>query len=247
MNPYRVPPPVGPEVEPELDRLPVPLRLPVMHGGWIVVTPSALRFEPRFGRPREVPIGSGLDALKLSFALDVETRFLRRQPTVAEVVESWRHVATSAPYQQPLSHARHRGIVGKAYAHTFGAGVYENHSFTPIIDGDRMLAIDAELFDACFQLPAGLEIDRSGVFLGRALAWLGNEALAEMFGRLREKPHRKQCRVFTREQVRDRPSYTIENRRFELLGTSSSDAIALEPTLAESMMLARWTAGEHVR
>jgi hypothetical protein len=247
MDPYRTPPPRGPEVEPELDRLPVALRLPVMRGGWIVVTPSALRFEPRFGRPREVPIGNGIEALKLSFAFDVETRLVRRQPTVAETIESWRHVAVSAPYQQPLAHARHRGIIAKAYAHTFGSGVYESRTFTPIIDGDRLLAIDAELFDVCFQLPGGLEIARSGAFLGRAVAWLGNAALAEMFGRLREKPHRKHCRVFSRQQVRDRPGYTVDNRRFELLGESSRDAIALEPTLAESMMLARWTAGEHVR
>jgi hypothetical protein len=194
-----------------------------------------------------VPIGSGVGALKLSFAFDVATRLARRQPTVAEMIESWRHVARSAPYQQPLAHARHRGIIARAFAHTFGAGVSESHTFTPIIDGDRLLAIDAELFDVCFQLPAGLEIVRSGAFLGRALAWLGNEARAEMFGRLRDKPHRKKCRVFTREQVRDRPGYTVDNRRFELLGTSSRDAIALEPSLEESMMLARWTSGEYVR
>lgn len=240
MDPYRTPPRLGPEVEPELDRLAVAFRLPLIRGGWIVVTPSALRFEPRFGRPREVPIDSGIDALRLSFAV-------RRQSTLAQRIESWRHVATSAPYQQPLAHARHGGIIAKAFAHSFGAGVSERRTFAPIIDGDRLLAIDAELFDVCFQLRAEIDVERSGAFLGRALAWLGNAALAEVFDRLRETPHREKCRVFTREQVRDRPGYTVDNRRFELLGTSSRDAIALEPTLAESVMLGRWAAGEHVR
>ena len=248
MDPYRTPPSLGPEVEPELDRLPVALRLPVMRGGWIVVTPSALRFEPRIGHARTAPLADGTGALRLSFALDPARRFHRRRPTAAQTILSWQYIAASRAYLQPLAHAPHAGIIAHAHAHSFARGVSEDRTFATIIDGDRLLAIEAEAaFHVCFQLPRDLDLpDRSGRLLGRALAWLGPESLFEMFGRLREH-QRPLLRAFTRQQVRDRPSYTVEERRFELLGTSSRDAIALEPTLAESVMLGRWAAGEHVR
>ncbi len=229
MNPYRTAPTSGPAIEPEVDRLPVRLRPPVLRAGWIIVTPSRLRFEPLIGRARSVPIDAGVDALHLSPVLAAA------MPTL----ETWCVVATSAPYQRPLAHARH-GVVATAHAHSFARGVDERRSFALIVDGDRLVAIEAEVaFARCFSLPAELVLpDRSGAMLGRALAWLGPEALVGALDRARAH-----CRVFTRAQVRDRPSYRVEDRRFELLGTSSRDAIAVEPTVAESLMLGRWAAG----
>jgi hypothetical protein len=241
MNPYRTLPRLGPEIEPELDRIAVPFRVPVVRAGWIVVTPSVLRFEPRFGRPREVPIDGGLAALALSFAFDVE-------PTVVELTAAWRQIAASAPYQQPLGHAR-RGVVEIAHAHSMARGVDMTRPFAVVIDGDRLLAIEAvPAADLCFRLSEDQAPPAyAGPLLARALAWLGPEAFAETIGRVRERSWQPLCRVFTREQVRDRPAYTVEDRRYELLGTSSRDALALQPSLGESVMLARWAAGDHVR
>lgn len=248
MNPYRTLPRLGPEVEPELDRIAVPSRLPMVRGGWIIVRPSTLRFEPRFGRPREVPMAGGLEALALSFVFDVEQRSKQGDANLAEWIAAWRQVAASALYQQPLAHAR-RGVVESVQAHSMARGVDPGRTFAAVIDADRLIAIEAEpAVRLCFQVPEPLVPPAcAGALLGRALAWLGPEAFAETVGRLREQTPRSLCRVFTREQVRDRPSYSVEDHRYELLGTSSRDAIALEPTLAESVMLARWAAGDYVR
>jgi hypothetical protein len=239
MNPYRTLPRLGPEIDPELDRIAVPFRVPVVRGGWIVVTPSVLRFEPRFGLPREVSIDDGLDALQLSFAFDVDQR--------AAWIAAWREIVASAPYQQPLAHAR-RGVVEIAHAHSIGRGVDPMRPFAVVIDGDRLIAIEAAPAALLgFRLPEHHVPREVGPLLGRALAWLGPEAFAEMLGRFREHGPRPLYRAFTREQVRDRPAYSVEDDRFELLGTSSRDAIALQPSLGESVMLARWAAGDHLR
>jgi len=231
MNPYRTLPRLGPETEPELDRIAVPFRVPIARGAWIVVTPRVLRFEPRFGPSREVSIDDGLDALRLSWVFDTE-------PCTAWIA-AWREIVASAPYQQPLAHAR-RGVVEIAHGHTLARGADRTRPFAVVLDGDRMLAIEAEpAAQLGFRLPEHHVPPGAGPLLGRALAWLGPEAFEEMLGRLR--PH---YRAFTRYQVRDRPAYSVEDQRFELLGTSSRDAVALQPNLGESVMLARWSAGE---
>jgi hypothetical protein len=244
MNPYRTLPRLGPEIDPELDRLAVPFRVLGVRAGWIVVTPSVLRFEPRFGRPREVRFDEGLAALALSFAYDVE----HGEPNIVEQIAAWRQLTASAPYQEPLAHAR-RGVVEIAHAHSMARGVDATRPFAVVVDADRLFAIEAvPAAHLCFRLTEDQAPPTyAGLLLSRALAWLGPEAFAETIGRIREQSWRSVCRVFTREHVRDRPAYTVEDRRFELLGESSRDAIALEPTLAESVMLARWAAGEHVR
>lgn len=234
MNPYRTLPRLGPEIEPELDRIAVPFRVPVARGAWLVVTPRVLRFEPRFGPAREVAIDDGVDALKLSIAYDVE-------PCAARIA-AWREIVASGPYQQPLAHAG-RGVVARAYGHTLARGADPRRPFAVVLDGERLLAIEAEpAAQVGFRLPEHHVPAGAGPLLGRALAWLGPEAFEELVGRLRAQP--RLCRIFTRAQVRDRPGYTVEDVRYELLGTNARDAVALEPTLGESLMLARWAAGE---
>ncbi len=237
MNPYRTLPRLGPDVEPELDRIAVPYRVPIARGAWLVVTPRVLRFEPRFGPSREVPIDDGLDALRLSFAFDLEP--------CAPRIAAWREIVASAPYQQPLAHAR-RGVVERAHGHTLARGADLARPFAVLLDGDRLLAIEAApAAELGFRLPAHHVPANAGPLLARALAWVGPEALEEIVGRLRAHP--SLCRMFTRAHVRDRPAYSVEDERFELLGTSSRDAVALQPTLGESVMLARWAAGEAPR
>lgn len=234
MHPYRTLPRLGPDTEPELDRIAVPYRVPVVRGAWLVVTPHRLRFEPRFGPAREVSIDDGLDVLDLSLAYDVA-------PCAAPIA-AWREIVASAPFQQLLAPAR-RGVVERAHGHTLARGADLSRPFAVILDGDRLLAIEARpAAELGFRLPEHHVPPGAGPLVARALAWLGPEPFEDLLGRLRAEP--PLCRTFTRAQVRDRPAYTVEDERFELLGSSSRDAVCLSPTLGESVMLARWAAGE---
>jgi len=249
MDPYRSPPEETAHVEPQLDRLPVWVRFAPLRAGWIVVTPTALRFEPRAGRARTVPIAAGVEALRLSLALGADVKFRRGAISTAETVESWSRIVASAPYQQPLRAAPHRGILARAYGHSFAGGVHEDRSFVPIIDGDHLVVIEAApSYDACFDRPPPNRWpDRSGRLLGRALAWLARDELAHALARVRATSRAGACRVFTRDEVGARPSYSVDTRKFELLGSNARDAIALEPNQSELAMLDRWVAGDQVR
>ncbi len=238
MDPYRTSYPTLEPSDCELDRMPVWLRLARLRVGSIAVTPSALTFEPRIGPPRTAPIAAGLVELRMSLALR----------TAAQTVASWQRIVDSPPYHQPLAPAPHRAILSRAFGHTFGGGVQEQRTFVPILDGDQLLVIEAApSFDVCFaQRSAAPWPDSSARLLGRALSWLGRDELVRVLGRIRQDPDR--CRTFTRAEVRARPSYAVEKRRFHLLGRNARDAIALEPTREELAMLDAWAMGDdHVR
>lgn len=233
MDPYRTSYPTLVPSDSELDRLPVWLRLTRWRAGSIIVTPSMLTFQPRLGRSRAVPIDAGLVELRIPFALRAATH----------TIASWQRIVDSPPYQQPLAETPHRAILRPAFGHTFGGGVQEQRTFVPIIDADQLIVIEAApSFDICFAQRAVLSWpDSSARLLGRALSWLGRDELTRVLGRLRL--HADCCRVFTRAEVRARPSYAVEKRRFHLLGHNARDAIALEPTRAELAMLDEWAAG----
>ncbi|CAN5920149.1 hypothetical protein BH11MYX3_BH11MYX3_08230 [soil metagenome] len=232
MDPYRTSYPTLVPSDVELDRLPVSLRIARLRVGSLVVTPSMLTFEPRAGRSRAVPISAGLVELRIPFVLR----------TAPQTIASWQRIVDSPPYQQPLAAEPHRTILRPAFGHTFGGGVQEQRTFVPIIDGDQLLVIEAApSFDSCFaQRSPALWPDSSARLLGRALSWLGRDELTRVLGLIRLEADR--CRVFTRAEVRARPSYAVENRRFHLLGHNARDAIALEPTRAELAMLDEWAA-----
>ncbi len=244
MDPYRTSYPTLLPSDCELDRLSVWLRLAPLRLGSIVITPSTLTFEPRVGPRRAVPIVDGLVRLRLSLAVSVTARRTRRTPSTAETIASWQRIVDSPPYQQPLAPAPHRTILSRAFGHTFGGGVQEQRTFVPIIDGDQLLVIEAApSFDLCFAQRAQLPWpDASARLLGRALACLGRDELARVIARLRL--HGDRCRVFSRTEVRARPSYAVEKRRFHLLGRNARDAIALEPTPAELAILDAWADGQ---
>lgn len=248
MDPYRSPPEETAHVEPELDRLPLWLRFTPLRAGWIVVTPSALRFEPRAGRARTVPLAGGLEALQLSLALGARPRLKRRAIRTADTIESWRQIAASAPYQRSLRAARYAGILARAHGHSFAGGAHEDRAFVPIVDGDHLVVIEAApSYEVCFERdpPHGWP-DHSGALLARALSWLARDELARVLSRVRAHTHARWCRVFTREEVRARPAYVEDRRRFELLGNNARDAIALELDAGERAMLEHWLETGHV-
>ncbi len=248
MDPYRSPPEETSHVEPELDRIPVWLRFAPLRAGWIVVTPSALRFEPRAGRARTVPLLGGLDALQLSVVLGARPRIKRRAIRIRDTIESWRQIAASAPYQRALRAVPYRGILSRAHGHSFAGGAHEDRAFVPIVDGNHLVVIEAApSYESCFlRQPPGGWPDRSGVLLGRALSWLPRDELARVLSRVRAHGHARWCRVFTREEVRARPAYVEDQRRFELLGNNARDAIALELDANERAMIEGWLETGHV-
>lgn len=233
MDPYRSPPEDASLVEPELDRVPVSLRVLPVRTAWLVVTPTALRLEPRVGRARTVAIERGPAALRLG-----------RETRAAATVASWQRIVASAPYGRALRAAPYPGILARVHGHSFAGGVAEGRAFVAIIEGEQLIVIEAApAFDVCFARGAGSPWpDASGRLLGRALSWVARDELARALVRIRAGVPAGACRMFTRDEVRARPSYALDRRLFQLLGNDARDAIALEPSLAELVTLERWIA-----
>lgn len=228
-DPYRTAPERPPE--PELDRLPVYLRGGLIRGGEVVVTPTQLVFEPRFGGARGVPIEQGFAGLALSAMFEPDERVEPVTYTTYETVYTWMQVTRCAAYQQGLSATPHAAILDRAYLCDDGVPD-ERTSYVVIIDGDRAHVIHAgRAFEDCFELPASLELtDISARTLARALRWLPRVTLARIAKRVK-------ARAITLDDARRAPPLRVEGRNYLLVSE-----IAIELVRPQIAAVEKWLA-----
>lgn len=241
MDPYRSAPPQT--RGPELDRLPVFVRGGLIRGGTIVVTPTELLFEPRFGAVRAVPIDAGLAELRMSRLLDDDVHQTRHDASTYETVYTWRQVVACDAYQRGLAVTPHPGVLERGLAFSDGdRSPYEGRTFATILQEDRAVVLDAGyVFEDCFQLPPNLELsDTSSRTLARALRWLPGQVLRQAIDRVRQKHEVYRVFVLTREEMRAARPLAVEGARYRIVGTQADNQVALALTAAEIAVLDAW-------